>query len=63
MLNQQIKTKEAERILRQNGYSCIRKRGSHKQYHGSGGLITINTNLNPCVWAKIIKQNKIDVNV
>ena len=51
--------REFEPVLRRNGYSYARSRGSHFTYinRQSGKHITINKDLNNLVMERLIKEN------
>lgn len=59
----QIDWRNAEKILRRNGYEWDRSRktaSSHRHYvNSSGDKIIINTNgkLNPMVWRRLCKEH------
>ena len=63
MTNAKITTREAKRILNKNGFSFVRKRGSHNQYSKCGKTITITDKVNPCIWKRLVKENNLNVNV
>ena len=53
----QINFREAEKILKNNGYTYERTRGSHFQYVKDGKRIVITRKkVNPCVWARLVKE-------
>lgn len=58
-LNQNIKFREAEKILLFNGFVYDKCRGSHHQYIRNGHRVVINLKLNACVWQRICKENKL----
>jgi predicted RNA binding protein YcfA (HicA-like mRNA interferase family) len=60
-LNNNIRFRDAEKILKQNGFVYDKTRGSHHQYVKDGQRIVINRNINPCVWLRLIKENKLKV--
>lgn len=60
-LNQNIKFKEAERIVLRNGYVYDKCRGSHYQYIKDGQRIVLTIKLNPCVWYNICKTYKLEL--
>jgi predicted RNA binding protein YcfA (HicA-like mRNA interferase family) len=57
-----MKVKEAIKLIRKDGWSLVRQRGSHQQYKHSSkpGLVTIagqpNDDLAPGTWNSIRKQ-------
>ncbi len=54
--------REAERVLRQNGYAYDHSRGSHNCWkNASGKSIVVNTRLNEMVWKRIVKENSLEV--
>ena len=50
-------------ILRKNGYTKARTRGSHTTYinRTTHKHITVNNNLNPMVRLRLIKENNLEV--
>lgn len=58
-LNQNIKFREAEKILLLNGFAFDKCRGSHHQYTRNGQRVVINLKLNACVWNRICKENHL----
>lgn len=60
-MNNNIKFKEVERILKRNGYVYDRTKGSHHQYVKDGNRVVVNRNINPCVWLRLVKENNLEV--
>lgn len=58
-LNQNIKFKEADRILRNNGFIYDKSRGSHHHYVKNGRRVVVNRDINPCVWQRLCKENNL----
>ncbi len=58
-LNQNIKFREAEKILLLNGFAFDKCRGSHHQYKRNGQRVVINLKLNACVWNRICKEHNL----
>ena len=58
-LEQNIKFRQAEKILIQNGFVFDKTKGSHHQYIRNGHRVVINLKLNACVWQRICKENNI----
>lgn len=57
MFNRQFNPKEFQRILRSNGWSFIRQRGSHQIWkRGSKTLSVPVVTLKPCISGKLIKE-------
>ena len=59
--NNNIKFREAEKILKRNGFTYDKTKGSHHQYVKDGHRVVINININPCVWLRLVKENKLKV--
>lgn len=55
----EVRFKEAERVLRNNGYKLDRINGSHHQYVKDGKRVVINLKLNRMVWQRIKKENNL----
>lgn len=56
-----ISLDDFDRMLRNNGYSKIRCKGSHFTYcNQCGNKIVINKNINKMVARRIIKENDLD---
>lgn len=54
--------KEAQGVLRDNGYNCSRINGSHYVYMKNGmAPISINIRLNEMVWKRLVKANDLFV--
>ena len=52
--------REAQSVLRENGYDCLRIKGSHYYYkNGEGNSISINIRLNEMVWKRLVKENSL----
>ena len=50
------------KILKNNGYVLVRKRGDHFIYKNKdGNIISINLKLNPMVARRLIKENELVV--
>ena len=60
-LNQNIKFREAERIVLKNGYVLARCHGSHYHYKKDGQRLVLTKNLNPCVWHNICKNYELEL--
>lgn len=61
-MGQDIRFREADRVLRRNGYICDRTRGSHHHYVKDGRAIVINNRTNRMVWQRLCKENKLNIN-
>lgn len=55
--NNDIRFKDADRILRKNGFVRERSKGSHTYYTRSGKGVVINIKTNRMVWRRICKEN------
>lgn len=60
-LNNNIKFRDVEKILKKNGYVYDKARGSHYQYVKNGNRVVVNRNINPCVWLRLVKENNLEV--
>lgn len=60
-LNNNLKYRDIDRILKRNGFVYDRTRGSHIQYVKDGHRIVVNINTNPCVWLRLVKEYKLEV--
>ena len=60
-MNNNIKFREVDKILKRNGYVYDRTKGSHHQYVKDGNRVVVNRNINPCVWLRLVKENKLEV--
>ena len=58
-MSKQITFREAERILRNNGYKKDRINGSHYHYVKDGNRVVINIGLNTMVWKRLCKENNL----
>lgn len=54
-----LKYRDAERVLKKNGYHLIRTKGSHFRFTNGKNFITITRDCNGAVWAGIKKQNNL----
>lgn len=53
--------RDFQTVLRQNGYTCNRIKGSHYIYTNGNNTISVNKDLNPCVQSRLIKENALIV--
>ena len=56
---QQITFREANKMLIKNGFKQDKIKGSHHHYVKNGRRIVINLKLNPMVWQRLCKENKL----
>lgn len=50
--------KEAEKVLRNNGFEYDHSKGSHNHWKNiDGRTVVVNTRLNEMVWKRIVKEN------
>lgn len=58
----EVRFKEAERILLNNGFKLSRIKGSHHYYVDANGerKVTINLKLNRMVWQRLCKENNLE---
>jgi len=59
----EVKFREAERVLLNNGYRLVRIKGSHHYYTNGKNNIVINLRLNRMVWQRLVKENNLEVYV
>lgn len=55
----EVRFREAEKVLRNNGFKLARVKGSHHYYIKEGKSVTINLKLNRMVWQRIKKENNL----
>ena len=55
----EVRFRDAERILLNNGFKLERIKGSHHYYSKGDKKVTINLNLNRMVWQRIKKENDL----
>ena len=55
----EIKFRDAERILKNNGFRLDRIKGSHHYYVKGKQKVMINLDLNRMVWQRIKKENNL----
>lgn len=60
-MNQNVKFADAQRILRKNGYELTRVTGSHYHYENGANKVIITVRLNPVVWNRLVKENRLVV--
>jgi len=60
-LNNNIKFRDAEKILKRNGFVYDKNRGRQHQYVRNDIRIVVNKNINPCVWLRLVKENNLEV--
>lgn len=60
-LNNNLKYRDIDRILKRNGFVYDRTRGSHIQYVKGKHRIVVNINTNPCVWLRLVKEYQLEV--
>ena len=53
--------RDMEKILKKNGYSHVRSKGSHKIYSNGKRTISVNVDLNKVVALRLIKENKLNI--
>lgn len=52
--------KEAQIILRNNGYTYDHSKGSHNHWkNASGDTVVVNTRLNMMVWKRLVKEHSL----
>ena len=56
----EIKLREADQILRDNGFVRDRVKGSHHHYIKDGRTVVVNLRINRMVWKRICKENGIE---
>lgn len=50
--------REAEKVLRENGFEYDHSKGSHNHWKNiDGRTVVVNTRLNEMVWKRIVKEN------
>ena len=59
---QDIRFRDADKVLRKNGYVHNRSKGSHHLYVKNGQSIVINNCTNMMVWQRLCKENKLNIN-
>ena len=57
--NNNIRFKEADRVLRRNGFVCDRTRGSHHHYVKDDKAVVINIRTNKMVWRRLCKEHNL----
>lgn len=55
----EVRFREAERILLNNGFVLLRIKGSHHYYAKGDKKVMINLGLNRMVWQRIKKENNL----
>jgi predicted RNA binding protein YcfA (HicA-like mRNA interferase family) len=60
-LNNNLKFRDVDKILKRNGFIYDKTRGSHHQYVKNGQRIVVNRDINPCVWLRLVKENHLEV--
>lgn len=60
-MGQDIRFRDADRVLRGNGYVHNRTRGSHHLYVKDGVSIVINNRTNMMVWKRLCKENELNI--
>ena len=59
-LDQNIKYRDADKVLRHNGYERCSCTGSHFKYKNSAeNTIIVPRKLNPVIWKRLIKENHL----
>lgn len=56
-------SREMKKILRMNGYEEVRQRGSHCIFKKDTATVVVNSNLNPMVCRRLIKENNLIVSI
>ncbi len=56
----EVRFREAERILLNNGFRKDKVKGSHHQYIKDGRRVVINLKLNRMVWQRLCKENGLE---
>lgn len=49
--------RDMQKILYNNGYECIRTKGSHFVYNNGTKTVVVNRNINCMVAGRLIKEN------
>ncbi len=55
-----VDAKEMKKILHNNGFRCVRTRGSHFIYSDGRNTISINKDLNCMVARRLLKQYNLE---
>ena len=55
----EVRFREAERVLLNNGFKLDRINGSHHYYVNGNKKVTLNLKLNRMVWQRIKKENNL----
>lgn len=56
----EIKLREVDQILRENGFICDRIKGSHHHYVRDGKTVVVNLRINRMLWKRLCKENEIE---
>lgn len=56
----EVRFREAERVLLDNGFRKDKVKGSHHHYVRNGRRVVINLKLNRMVWHRLCKENKLN---
>lgn len=54
-----LKFREAERILKRNGFHEIRTKGSHHRFTNGKKFISVPYDVNGALWNGIVKRNNL----
>lgn len=61
-LNQNIKYREADKVLRANGYKKYSCNGSHWKYRNEKHHnIIVPKDLNPALWGRLVRENNLTI--
>ena len=60
-MEKEIKFREAQKILLNNGFEKDRVKGRHYHYVRNGMRVIIYPGLNRMVWQRLIKENQLNI--
>ena len=58
-MQKEVTFREADKMLRNNGFKRDKIKGSHHHYVRNGRRVVINLNLNRMVWQRLCKENDL----
>ena len=61
-MQKEVTFREADKMLRNNGFKRDKIKGSHHHYVRNGRRVVINLNLNRMVWQRLCKENNLNIN-
>lgn len=64
MRGKSYKFREVDKIMRRNGFICLgANKSSHFKYEKNGKVVVVNKKIQEPVFLRIVKENRLNLNV